>query len=105
MLNLRDLRFAYGTIQTLHGVSATMSAGRVTCVIGRNGVGKTTLLKVIMGILRSDSGSIHLDDLDLTALAANRRAHQGIALVPQGRQIFPKLSVADNLRVGLEATR
>ncbi|MFP6702294.1 MAG: urea ABC transporter ATP-binding subunit UrtE [Planctomycetaceae bacterium] len=105
MLNLRDLRFAYGTIQTLHGVSATMSAGRVTCVIGRNGVGKTTLLKVIMGILRSDSGSIHLDDLDLTHLAANRRAHQGIALVPQGRQIFPKLSVADNLRVGLEATR
>jgi urea transport system ATP-binding protein len=105
MLPLSDLRFAYGTIQTLHGISATMSPGRVTCVIGRNGVGKTTLLKVIMGILRSDSGTIHLDKLNVTSYAANRRAREGIALVPQGRQIFPKLSVADNLRVGLEATR
>ena len=105
MLTLSDLRFAYGTIQTLHGISATMSPGRVTCVIGRNGVGKTTLLKVIMGILRSDSGTIHLDKLNVTSYAANRRAREGIALVPQGRQIFSKLSVADNLRVGLEATR
>ena len=105
MLTLSDLRFAYGTIQTLHGISATMSPGRVTCVIGRNGVGKTTLLKVIMGILRSDSGTIHLDNLNVTSYAANRRAREGIALVPQGRQIFPKLSVADNLRVGLEASR
>ena len=105
MLTLSDLRFAYGTIQTLHGISATMSPGRVTCVIGSNGVGKTTLLKVIMGILRSDSGTIHLDNLNVTPYAANRRAREGIALVPQGRQIFPKLSVADNLRVGLEASR
>ncbi len=105
MLTLTDLTFAYGTIQTLHGISAQMSPGRITCVIGRNGVGKTTLLKVIMGILRSSSGSIQLDDLNVTAYAANRRAREGIALVPQGRQIFPKLSVADNLRVGLEATR
>ena len=105
MLTLSELRFAYGTIQTLHGISATMSPGRVTCVIGRNGVGKTTLLKVIMGILRSDSGTIHLDNLNVTPYAANRRAREGIALVPQGRQIFPKLSVADNLRVGLEASR
>ena len=82
-----------------------MLPGRVTCVIGRNGVGKTTLLKVIMGILRSDGGSIHLEDQNVTAYPANRRARAGIALVPQGRQIFPKLSVADNLRVGLEATR
>ena len=105
MLSLSDLSFSYGTIQTLHGVSAQMLPGRVTCVIGRNGVGKTTLLKVIMGILRSSSGSIQLPHVDLTSFAANRRAREGIALVPQGRQIFPKLSVADNLRVGLEATR
>ena len=82
-----------------------MLPGRVTCVIGRNGVGKTTLLKVIMGILRSSSGSIQLPHVDVTSFAANRRAREGIALVPQGRQIFPKLSVADNLRVGLEASR
>lgn len=105
MLTLNKLEFSYGTIQTLHGVSAQMLPGRVTCVIGRNGVGKTTLLKVIMGILRSSSGSIQLPHVDLTSFAANRRAREGIALVPQGRQIFPKLSVADNLRVGLEATR
>ena len=105
MLTLNKLEFSYGTIQTLHGVSAQMLPGRVTCVIGRNGVGKTTLLKVIMGILRSSSGSIQLPHVDVTSFAANRRAREGIALVPQGRQIFPKLSVADNLRVGLEASR
>ena len=105
MLTLNKLEFSYGTIQTLHGVSAQMLPGRVTCVIGRNGVGKTTLLKVIMGTLRSSSGSIQLPHVDVTSFAANRRAREGIALVPQGRQIFPKLSVADNLRVGLEATR
>ena len=105
MLTLNKLEFSYGTIQTLHGISAEMLPGRVTCVIGRNGVGKTTLLKVIMGILRSSSGSIQLPHVDVTSFAANRRAREGIALVPQGRQIFPKLSVADNLRVGLEASR
>ena len=105
MLTLNKLEFSYGTIQTLHGISAQMLPGRVTCVIGRNGVGKTTLLKVIMGILRSSSGSIQLPHVDVTSFAANRRAREGIALVPQGRQIFPKLSVADNLRVGLEASR
>ena len=105
MLTLNKLEFSYGTIQTLHGISAQMLPGRVTCVIGRNGVGKTTLLKVIMGILRSSSGSIQLPHVDGTSFAANRRAREGIALVPQGRQIFPKLSVADNLRVGLEASR
>ena len=105
MLTLNKLEFSYGTIQTLHGISAQMLPGRVTCVIGRNGGGKTTLLKVIMGILRSSSGSIQLPHVDVTSFAANRRAREGIALVPQGRQIFPKLSVADNLRVGLEASR
>ena len=105
MLTLNKLEFSYGTIQTLHGISAQMLPGRVTCVIGRNGVGKTTLLKVIMGILRSSSGSIQLPHVDVTSFAANRRAREGSALVPQGRQSFPKLSVADNLRVGLEASR
>ena len=105
MLTLKEIEFSYGTIQTLHGISAEMLPGRVTCVIGRNGVGKTTLLKVIMGILRADSGKIAVNDRNVTSYAANRRAREGLALVPQGRQIFPKLSVADNLRVGLEATR
>jgi len=105
MLTIRNLSFAYGTIQTLHGVSATMSPGRMTCIIGRNGVGKTTLMKLIMGNLEPDEGSILLEDKDVTGLQASRRAREGIALVPQGRQIFPKLSVEDNLRVGFEAVR
>ncbi len=105
MLHLDDLRFSYGAIQTLHGITARMAAGRVTCVIGRNGVGKTTLLKVVMGILKADGGALHLGEDDVTGLSASQRARSGIALVPQGRQIFPKLSVEDNLRIGLEATR
>ena len=99
MLTLSDLSFAYGTIQTLHGISAEMSPGRVTCVIGRNGVGKTTLLKVIMGILRSDRGSIHLDDQNITSYAASRRARHGIALVPQDPVIFAT-SARENIRFG-----
>ena len=105
MLHLDDLRFSYAAIQTLHGITARMAAGRVTCVIGRNGVGKTTLLKVVMGILKADGGALHLGEDDVTGLSASQRARSGIALVPQGRQIFPKLSVEDNLRIGLEATR
>jgi urea transport system ATP-binding protein len=71
--------------------------------MGRNGVGKTTLMKTLMGLFRPTGGSVTLGALDVTPLAANRRAKAGIALVPQGRQIFPKLTVEENLIVGLEA--
>ena len=93
------------SIPILAATNLEIAAGERIGICGGNGTGKTTLLKVIMGILRSSSGSIQLPHVDVTAFAANRRAREGIALVPQGRQIFPKLSVADNLRVGLEATR
>lgn len=105
MLTLRNLSFAYGTIQTLYGIDMTMAEGRVTCVMGRNGVGKTTLLKNIMGLLRPSSGSVMLGDVDVAGWPAHRCARAGLALVPQGRQIFPKLTVEENLRVGLEAAR
>ena len=103
MLEIRNLSFSYGSIQTLRGVNMTMTKGRMTCVMGRNGVGKTTLMKNIMGILRPSSGSVVMDDVDLTGLPANRCARAGLSLVPQGRQIFPKLTVEENLRVGLQA--
>jgi urea transport system ATP-binding protein len=80
-----------------------MEPKRITCVMGRNGVGKTTLMKNIMGILLANSGNIWLEDKDICPLPANKRAKAGVALVPQGRHIFPKLTVEENLRVGLEA--
>jgi urea transport system ATP-binding protein len=103
MLSVRNLSFAYGAIPTLREINMEMAGGCVTCVMGRNGVGKTTLMRNIMGVLRSSGGSVLLGDKDLTSLPAHRRARSGLALVPQGRDIFPKLTVEENLRIGLEA--
>ena len=103
MLNVTDLQYAYGAAQTVRGVSIDVPAGQVTCVIGRNGVGKTTLLKNIMGTLKLSGGQVMLGGRDVTTLAANQRAKAGIALVPQGRMIFPKLTIEENLKVGLQA--
>ena len=103
MLMTRDLSFSYGMVQALSGVEMTMQPGRVTCVMGRNGVGKTTLMKNLMGLLNPTGGKILLAGKDVTRLPANQRARLGIALVPQGRQIFPKLTIEENLKVGLEA--
>jgi urea transport system ATP-binding protein len=90
-------------VQALRNITLSASPGRVTCVMGRNGVGKTTLMKTIMGLLKPTAGAVMLDELNVTRFAANRRAKSGIALVPQGRQIFPKLTVEENLRIGLQA--
>jgi urea transport system ATP-binding protein len=103
MLTIHDLSFSYGMVQALRGVTLSAPPGRVTCVMGRNGVGKTTLMKNIMGLLKSSSGVITLGDRDVSRLPANKRSRGGLALVPQGRQIFAKLTVEENLRVGLEA--
>ncbi len=103
MLKLENLSFSYGAIPTLNQLNMTMKPKHITCIMGRNGVGKTTLMKNIMGILKTTSGRLILQDQDITALPANKRAKAGLALVPQGRHIFPKLTVEENLRVGLEA--
>jgi urea transport system ATP-binding protein len=105
MLTVRNLSFSYGAVQALRDVSMTMADGKVTCVMGRNGVGKTTLMENLMGILRPAAGSVLCNDIDVTGIPAYRHAHAGIALVPQGRQIFPRLSVAENLEVGLAAVK
>jgi urea transport system ATP-binding protein len=103
MLTIDRLSFAYGAVQALREVKMTMADGRVTCIMGRNGVGKTTLLKNLMGILRPSSGSVQAGGMDLTRLSSHQHARAGMALVAQGRQIFPKLTVEENLRVGLSA--
>ena len=102
MLKLNNLNFAYGGVKALTDVDMTFPKGRMTCVMGRNGVGKTTLMRNIMGLLRG-SGTVELGGRDISGDAAPKRAKAGIALVPQGRMIFPKLTVEENLRVGLQA--
>jgi urea transport system ATP-binding protein len=82
-----------------------MPAGRITCILGRNGVGKTTLLMNIMGLLRPTIGAVFMEERDISRLPADKRAAAGLGLVPQGRRIFPKLTVEENLRVGLSAQR
>jgi urea transport system ATP-binding protein len=103
MLILSDLSFSFGAVKAVNRVSMEMPKGEITCVMGRNGVGKTSLMRTIMGTYRASGGSVRLGGIDLTPLAAHQRAKRGVALVPQGRDIFPKLTVADNLRIGLEA--
>ena len=103
MLKISGLNFAYGEVKTLHNINMEMMPGAITCITGRNGVGKTTLLGNIMGILQTKSGQIELQNEAITYLSGNKRARKGVALVPQGRHIFPRLTVEENLKIGLEA--
>ncbi len=100
MLEIRDLNVAYGESQVLWDVSLDVPPGGVVCLMGRNGVGKTTLLKSVMGLLPARSGKILFDGKELGRLRPEGRAACGIGYVPQGREIFPNLTVAENLRVG-----
>ena len=101
ILQARNLCFYYDAVQALRDVSVDVPERQITCIMGRNGVGKTTLLRNLIGTQRASSGSVLLQGQDITGLAANQRVRKGIAIVPQGRQIFPRLSVKDNLRVAL----
>lgn len=103
MLNIQQLNQFYGESHTLWDVSLQFEQGSCTCLMGRNGVGKTTLLKTVMGLLPAKSGSITFDGIELLNKDASQRARSGIGYVPQGRDIFPQLTVAENLMVGLSA--
>jgi urea transport system ATP-binding protein len=103
LLKVQNLNQFYGESHTLWDVNLDVLAGNCTCLMGRNGVGKTTLLKSIMGLLPVESGLINLDGDELTNKPAELRAYKGIGYVPQGREIFTQLSVEENLRVGLLA--
>jgi len=100
MLEISNLASSYGRIPILHGVSFRVEEGECVGIWGHNGMGKTTLLKSIMGYLHADAGSISFSGIDITTLSTHSRARLGIGLVPQGRQIFPGLTVLDNLRMG-----
>lgn len=100
MLQIKDLTLHYGHSQILHDVSMQAQTGQVTCVMGTNGVGKTSLMKAISGTHPRSGGSLVLDGEDLGKLPAHHLAQKGIAYVPQGREIFPLLTVRENLETG-----
>src|SRR2546421_3567990 len=99
MLTVERLDVAYGGSQVLWGVDLSVAQGEVVCLMGRNGVGKTTLLKTVMGLLPARGGRVTFDGADITRWSTDRRARAGIGYVPQGREIFPHLAVEENLRV------
>jgi branched-chain amino acid transport system ATP-binding protein len=102
ILAARELHTFYGKSHILHGVSIDVGAGEVVGVLGRNGVGKSTTLKTIMGLLRPARGSVVFDGQDVTGTAAHRLARLGLAYVPEDRRIFRALTVLENLRTGLD---
>jgi urea transport system ATP-binding protein len=105
MISIRNVNQLYGGTQILWDLNLEIPAGSCTCLMGRNGVGKTTLLKCLMGMLPLQSGEITLDGHSIQRTAAHQRAKQGIGYVPQGRDIFPLLTVEENLRIGLAASK
>jgi urea transport system ATP-binding protein len=105
MLSVSGLNQFYGGSHTLWDVSLSVAKGSRTCLMGRNGMGKTTLLKCIMGLLPSASGAIQFEGTGLNNLPVEARARLGIGYVPQGRDIFPQLTVEENLRIGLGVRR
>ncbi|SLN35452.1 High-affinity branched-chain amino acid transport ATP-binding protein LivF [Falsiruegeria litorea R37] len=100
MLKLNDLTLHYGHSKILNGISMEAASGEVTCVMGTNGVGKTSLIKAISGAHPRSGGDVELDGEALGVLPAHKLAHKGIAYVPQGREIFPLLTVRENLETG-----
>jgi len=104
MLDVQDLRAGYGAIPVLHGVQLRIAAGEAVGILGHNGMGKTTLLRSLIGALKATGGQVQMDGQDITRLAPHARARLGMAYVPQGREIFPGLSTLDNLRMGLVKT-
>ncbi|ABA23963.1 urea ABC transporter ATP-binding protein [Trichormus variabilis ATCC 29413] len=103
MLNISNLNVYYGESHILRNVDLTVPNGQMICLIGRNGVGKTTLLKTIMGLLKPRSGTINLAGNLINSKSPDQRAKMGIGYVPQGRDIIPRLTVKENLLLGLEA--
>ena len=100
MLEVAGLCAGYGGTPVLHGVQMGVMRGEIVALIGRNGVGKTTTMRCLIGLLRATSGSIRFADEDVTRLAADDRARRGIGYIPQGREVFPRMTVEENLVIG-----
>jgi urea transport system ATP-binding protein len=103
MLEVRDLYVSYGRAQVLFGVGLEAPAASLVCLMGRNGVGKTTLLKAVMGVLPPRSGTVIFDGQDITRRKVHERVRLGLGYVPQGHETFPQLTVAENLQVARES--
>src|ERR1700744_4853321 len=103
MLAIRGLRAAYGKIEALKGVDIEINAGEIVALIGANGAGKSTLMMTIFGRPRARAGQIECDGCDITGLATHEIARLRIAQSPEGRRIFPRMSVAENLQMGADA--
>jgi len=104
-IRVEGLSAAYGQLTALREVSLRVEPGEILAIVGANGAGKSTLLKTIAGQLAATTGSVHIDDRDVTRLAASERARLGILLVPEGRRLFPSLTVRENLQVGTSTGR
>lgn len=100
MLTIENLHTYYGAIHALKGISLTVNNGEVVCLIGANGAGKSTLVNTISGLLRARSGKVTFQDKDITNLDAHKIVKMGLRLSPEGREVFPDLTVEDNLRLG-----
>jgi branched-chain amino acid transport system ATP-binding protein len=105
VLKVDDLHVAYGPIHALHGISIDANQGEIVAIVGANGAGKSTLLKTIAGFVPQRSGHVVLEAQALDGLSAERRVRRGVALVPEGRQIWAELTIAEHLRLGFRATR
>ena len=100
LLEVRDIDASYGAVGVLHQVSLAVGSGEIVCLIGANGAGKSTALKCVSGLLPARSGTVHFDGHDITAAPAHRIVELGLAHVPEGRRIFPRLTVLENLSLG-----
>jgi branched-chain amino acid transport system ATP-binding protein len=100
MIKVENLRSGYGRIPILHGINFSVQPGEIVGIVGHNGMGKTTLLRTLIGQIRATHGRIQFDGCDITYASSSERARAGIGYVPQGRDIFPQLTVMENLRMG-----
>ncbi len=104
MLDVRNLNAAYGQSEVLHGVNFAAMAGEIVAIVGRNGMGKSTLMKSLIGVMPARSGQILVDGVDVAALPSHARVKRGLSYVPQGRQIFSTITVRENIETGLVVT-
>jgi branched-chain amino acid transport system ATP-binding protein len=105
LLEVRDITSGYGEVQILWGSSMNLEKGKLTCLVGGNGVGKTTLLRTIMGLLRPWGGTVTFDGKDVSRLPAHTKAEMGLVLVPEGRQLFTDMTIYENLEMGASNQR
>jgi urea transport system ATP-binding protein len=104
MFEVRNLSAAYGQSEVLHGIDLSVARGEIVVLVGRNGMGKSTLMKSLIGVMPMRSGQIFVDGADVTKLPSHRRVARGLAYVPQGRQIFGTMTVKENIQAGLVVT-